>query len=123
MADMLSDGLDWLTDQLHANASRLVTYKRGTQSISLTSIIGRRRFQRQESGGIVNVYSDRDFIVKAAELILNGVVTEPADGDKIVDSLDGATYMLMQFPPEPCFQRVDNGRQFRCHTKRVKAGA
>lgn len=119
MPDLLNTGASWLADQLHANASRTIAYTRGAYSVSLTAVIGRTGFRQMGSNGRSQlIFSDRDFMIQAADLILNSETVKPEAGDQITDS-DG-TFVLTTFNGEPCYRTSDtHGYQLRCHTKKI----
>lgn len=122
MSNMLQAGAEFLKDKLHAAASRSITYTRGANSVALTAVIGRTPFRVQSSGpgGARSqiTWSERDYLIAAAELILGGSLTTPQKGDQITDS-DG-TFELVSINAEPCYRNSDPyGIQLRCHTKRI----
>lgn len=81
-------------------------------------MLGRTPFRTQGGAGRSQmIWSDRDFMFDAAALILNGSAITPAAGDKVTDGT--TTYVLANINGEPCYREIDDGRQLRCHTKRV----
>lgn len=119
MADMLSDGSDWVADQLKSHASRSVTYSRSTASVALTVTIGETIFQAvSEVGAIIHTHS-RDYLFRAEDLVLGGSATLPHRGDRITD--DGKVYEVLAPGREPHYRFTDP-YQFglRVHTKQVE---
>lgn len=83
MADLLSQGAAWLEAQRTKHLTREVTYVRGDDQVTVQATIGRTRFETDD-GTIVRVdYTDRDFLILAADLVLAGQPTEPERGDLI----------------------------------------
>lgn len=119
---MLSRGAEFLADQLHTHAAREVTYTRGANSVTLTAVIGRTPFRIQSSGPGGGrsqiIWTERDYLITAADLILGSTLTTPQKGDQIADS-DG-TFELVSINGEPCYRNSDPyGIQLRCHAKRI----
>jgi hypothetical protein len=126
MPDVIADGLAWLTDQLQANASVSVTYRRGSSSVTFNATIGTSLLRIANPGGDVQIVrTERDFIFPAALLVLGNNAVEPADGDTI-DQLwpDGITRRYQILSPggqEPPWRYSDPRRvQIRAHTKYLK---
>lgn len=81
----LSDAASWLADQLYDHASESVTYARGSDSATITAVIGgrRRREQDQPTGRVVLVGEPMEFQFKPATIIVGGSTITPARGDRI----------------------------------------
>lgn len=118
MADKLHDALSWLQEKQHAYQSRSVTYKRGTDEVTLTALVGRTPFRTQYGVGRSQlIWSERDFVFVKADLILDSAAIIPAKGDRITDGDE--VYELTSINGEPHYRDVDDGLQVRCHTKRI----
>ena len=84
---MLYSGLSWLATTLVAHAARPVVYRRGGLSTTISAIVGRRQPRVEAIAGDVRVEtSERDYLVRAADLRLAGVQVQPARGDYILDN-------------------------------------
>jgi hypothetical protein len=124
MTDLLRTGAAWLAAQMKANAGRVVTYCRGYATVALTATVGRTlmRVQDGRGGGYVE-WTDRDYLVTAADLVMDGARTEPQRGDLIRDANDaGGTDVFEVLAPggEPPWRYADpHGLMLRIHTKRV----
>lgn len=121
MADLLKFGSDWLVDQLKAHVSRQVVYQRGTSEVMVTATIGRTLLRLDDGYGGVRVeWTDRDFLIPAAELLLTGVPVLPERGDRIRE-VDGTHLFEVMTPSgEPPWRWSDVYRKlFRIHTKRI----
>ena len=118
MADLLNDAVQWLAERLHAHASRQVTYSRGSDSVTLSATIGKTLFEVDRGGGVVEHSESRDFLVRAAELVLSGAPVLPQRGDRITDG--GLVYEVMAPGSEPHYRFADPYRtMLRIHTKQV----
>lgn len=124
MAHLLQRGADWLASKLKASESHLVTYVRGTERVSLWATFGQTEYQVYGDSGIKIEYTDRDFIVRAADLILSGELAKPRAGDQIEELVRGElhTYEVMVLTGEDQpFRYCDFNRvMIRIHTKLIK---
>jgi hypothetical protein len=123
MSDMLQSGQIWLADQLKTHASRQVTYQRGNQQTTVASTIGRTLLKLDDGyGGVRMEWTDRDFLIAAADLRLSGLQVVPERGDRVLDA-DGpltVIYEVMAFGGEPPWRFSDPfGTLLRIHTKRI----
>lgn len=124
MADLLKTGAEWLRDRLKAHASRQVTYRRAAASVTLTATVGSSLLKVASGsyGEMQLVRTDRDYLIDAADLVLNDTVVEPAAGDQIDDDTDGRTYEVLAPRGEPPWRYSDNRRTIlRVHCKDVGA--
>lgn len=125
MADLLKQGSDWLVDQMKANASSLVTYRRGSDSVAVQATIGRTVFELDQplaEIGIAQRLESRDYLIQAADLVLAGEQTLPERGDQVEEVLAGTTltYEVMAPRGEPHWRYSDDHRRLlRIHTKAV----
>lgn len=120
MTDILRTGAAWLRDRLKAGAATTVVYAREpTNSVSIPATIGRTAFrQNANTGRSQLVFSDRDYLIDPALLILADGLTTPQKGDRITDS-DGQ-FEVLAYNGEPESRDTDaTGTLRRIHTKRV----
>lgn len=83
MADLLAQGAAWLEQQRTKHLTSTVTYVRGDVQLPVPATIGRTKYEADD-GHVVQVeYTDRDFLILAADLVLGGQVSEPERGDLI----------------------------------------
>ena len=83
MADLLAQGAAWLEQQRTKHLATTVTYVRGAESVEVAATIGRTKVEADD-GHVVRVeFTDRDFLILAADLVLNGQPSEPQRGDLI----------------------------------------
>jgi hypothetical protein len=122
MPDVLEQGLAWLDDQRHAHMTRSVTYERGPDSVQLAATVGRTEFEQVDEHGIVQRLQSRDYLLRAADLVLAGQVTLPKSGDLIRETDGGQTFVYGVMAPggEPPWRYSDPYRKaLRIHTKHV----
>ena len=121
MGDLLHSGLAWLADQLHAHASRPITYRRGVQQVALNATLGRKDFEADAHEGRLYIRAN-DFLVRAADLVLGGQLALPERGDQIDVNFDGATatFEVLGQDGIPPWEFSDPHQQvLRIHTKKV----
>lgn len=122
MADLLQRASDWLEDQRTKYATRVVVYLRGVSSVSLPATVGRTMFEVQGDPGVIERTESRDFLVLAANLVLDGDITLPQRGDRIREAAGDKVqvYEVMAPGQEPCWRYSDPYRKtLRIHTKQV----
>jgi hypothetical protein len=79
--DMIAAGMDWLTGQLQVAASRPVVYRRGVAEIPLCAAFGRTKLMLGNGLGAVRIeWTDRDFLIPTASLVLAGQPIRPQRG-------------------------------------------
>jgi hypothetical protein len=124
MPNLMQTGAAWLAAQLKAHASKTVTYRRTgeTDLEDLAATIGRTEFELVTDDGHVTRFESRDFLVAAADLVLDGSVTVPQRGDRIIETIGDATltYEVLPNASLPAFKYSDEFRNLvRIHTKLV----
>lgn len=122
MGNMLARATAWLADKTEAFAASEVTYVRGAHSVTFSATIGRLLLRTTDKQGTVKTeLTDRDFIFKAARLILDGSQTTPHDGDEIHIAFGTVTkiFTLRPFGDERCWRYSDDQGEvsIRVHTK------
>ena len=122
MPDVLEKGLAWLDDQRHAHMTRTVVYQRGADAVEIAATIGRTEFEQVDEFGAVQRLQSRDFLVRAADLVLAGAPTLPKAGDRIRETVGAQTFVYEVMAPgnEPPWRYSDPYRKaLRVHTKHV----
>ena len=123
MPDLLRAGSDWLAEMLKEHASRPVEYRRGTEEVTLQATIGRTLLKLDDGyGGVRMEWTDRDFLIHAAYLVLGGSPTLPERGDVIRETQGAKTFIYEVMAPgkEPPWRWSDVFRKvLRIHTKQV----
>jgi hypothetical protein len=122
MADLLQQASDWLEEQRTRHASRAVTYARGAQSVALPATVGKTTFEVDDGYGVLVRHESRDFLMLAADLMLDGAPTSPQHGDRIRETQAGQTFVYEVTAPgkEPCWRYSDAYRKtLRIHAKQI----
>ena len=122
MADMLEQGASWLDDQRHQHMTRSVTYARVTSTVDVQATIGRTVFEQADEYGIVTKTESRDYLIRTADLVLDGQPTLPKRGDQIRETDGSSTFVYEVLSPgdEPVFRYSDPYRKaLRIHTKHI----
>lgn len=122
MGDLLNAGLAWLGSQLHAHASRAVTYRRGTQQLVVNATLGRKDYEADSQDGSRLYFRSNDFLISTSDLVLGGKAVLPERGDRIDVVFDGstATFEVLAQDGIPPWEFSDPFQQvIRIHTKKV----
>ena len=120
MTDLLQQSSAWLESQRCRHMTVPVTYRRGEQQVQVLATIGQTVFWIDDgAGGRVRIQS-RDYLITAADLVLDETPVLPVRGDQI---LEGAlTYEVLSPADEPCWRYSDPYRQtLRIHTKGLES--
>ena len=83
MGDLLDKGSAWLESQRTQHMTRDVIYARGIITAVVKATIGRTEYETDNGQVVRTEFTDRDFLISVAELILNGIATLPEEGDQI----------------------------------------
>lgn len=122
--DVLQRASDWWEDQRTRFATRVVTYLRGNSSVEVLATIGRTEFEIAGEYGVVEKAESRDFLILAADLVLDRQATLPERGDRIRETQNATTFVYEVMAPgqEPPWRYSDAYRKtLRIHTKEVDA--
>jgi len=121
--NMLQAGSDWLSSQLKMHASRPVVYQRGVREVTVPAVIGRTLMKLDDGfGGVKMEWTDRDFLIQASDLILDGEPIQPQPGDMIRETNGDVTYVYEVMAPggEPHWRWSDAYHKVkRIHAKQV----
>ncbi len=123
MADLLRQGAAWLDCQRHTHLTQTVRYQRGADSVELSATIGRTEFEQADEYGVLHRIEARDYIIRAADLVLGGETVLPKAGDQIHETEGAVTHVYEVMAPggEPPWRYSDPYRvALRVHTKHVK---
>jgi len=119
---MLEQGASWLDDQRHQHMTRSVSYARGASTVEVQATIGRTEFEQADEFGIVTKTESRDYLIRTADLVLDGQPTLPKRGDQIRETDGSTTFVFEVLSPgdEPVFRYSDPYRKaLRIHTKHI----
>lgn len=95
-----------------------VDYSRAGETVTLSATFGRSEFQVETGSGVMIEYSDRDFIITAADLILGGVQSIPVRGDKITVGTE--EFEVLAPGGAQVYRPCDStGIMVRVHTKKM----
>lgn len=122
MADLLQRASDWLEDQRTRHATRLVIYQRGAAQIEVQATIGKTVFEIDGGAGILEKTESRDYLILAADLVLDDELTLPNRGDRIQET-EGKVFVYEVMSPgrQPHYRYSDPYRKtLRIHTKHVE---
>ena len=125
MNDLLQTGNAWLQAQRHSHLAHTVTYRRGANSVDLDATVGETTFDVESAHGI-ETWEARDFLIRAADLVLEAAATTPARGDRIAQVVGAKTLIFEVMAPgdAPAWRYSDRSRRtFRVHTKLVDTEA
>jgi len=126
VADLLRQGAAWLDGQRHTHLTQTVRYQREAYSVELAATIGRTEFEQADEYGVLHRIEARDYIIRAADLLLGGETVLPKAGDQICETEQAAVhvYEVMASGSEPPWRYSDPYRvALRIHTKHVKTEA
>ncbi|HMP05787.1 MAG TPA: hypothetical protein PJ982_05515 [Lacipirellulaceae bacterium] len=127
MPDLLQSGQAWLADQLHEHVATEVTYRRGAEELTVRATIGRTLLKLDDGyGGVRLEWTDRDYLIRAADLALGGSPTQPQRGDQIREAVGAQTLVYEVLAPgdEPPWRWADpHRRMVRIHTKQIATEA
>lgn len=122
MADLLEKSSAWLEDQREKFMSRTVIYQRGTDTVEVTATIGQTLFAVDNGEGAALQVESRDYLIRAAHLMLGGGPVLPRRGDQIHELQDGVIFIYEVMAPgdEPVWRYSDSYRKtLRIHTKHI----
>src|SRR6185437_6290915 len=101
---------------------RRVVYTRGDSGVMLEAWLGNTLFARNtEEPGASVVWGERDYLFLAADLVIDGRMTLPMLGDRIIETIDGeeVQFELQTATGEPPWRFSDSMRTtIRVNTKR-----
>jgi hypothetical protein len=120
VADLLEGASAWLDAQRLKFMSRTVTYVRGKDSVTVRATIGKSVFEVESGYAVLERVESRDYLVPAADLVLDDETTLPLKGDRIKETDGGKVFVYEVMAPgaEPHFQFSDPYRKtLRIHTK------
>jgi len=123
MTDMISDGAVWLDGMRNDHLTVAVVYSRGSDSVAVQATIGSTDFRLDDGTGASVRYVSRDFLIRTADLVLDGSAIEPRRGDEIQETKGGVVYTHEVMGPdndEPVWRYSDSDRLvMRIHTKQT----
>jgi hypothetical protein len=123
MTNLFRTVSSWLEAKRTAIATSDVTYRRGDRSVCVPATIGRTEYQQDDGYGIITKAESRDFLILAADLILDGMLVLPEVGDRIDEMQCDKTFTYEVLPiggQQTQYRYSDPFRQtLRIHTKLI----
>ena len=95
MGDLLDQGSAWLESQRTLHMTRDVTYARGIITAVVKATIGRTDYETDDGQVVRTEFTDRDFLILAADLVLNGLARLPEEGDQIHET-QGTSILIFE---------------------------
>ncbi len=121
MPNLLDQGSRHLTAQMFRHAASEVVYLAGAGEVVVKAIIGKRDRHEDEVETFGTSYEERDFLIRVADLVLEGESIVPAKGDQIRITENNQSQLYEVLPrrsSEPPWQWSDLYREvYRIHTK------
>jgi hypothetical protein len=122
MTTPLQDGVALLASILKDYESVAVTYNRGQGSVSIAATRQMHQYEVVDAEGFGITMLSRDYIIQAADLILNGSEVTPRPGDRIVETIRSVseTFEVMAIGQMKEYEPLDtDGVMLKIHTKRI----
>jgi hypothetical protein len=103
----------------------VVTYGRGADSATVHAVVGKKLLRLDDGMGNFRMeWTDADFLIPAAELILSGVPATPLRRDTIKRVVAGQiqTYEVHPYDKESCWVWADpHQSMMRIHAKFIRS--
>jgi hypothetical protein len=116
MGDLLRQGCQWLEQMRTAHCASQVTYRRGTDELSVPATIGKPDGSLEDQYGLRVGATMLDFLISAADL--SSAFGRPQSGDQIM--ADGRVYEVLDLAGQGCWRWSGvPGITMRIHTKEV----
>ena len=118
MADLLETGATKMAALFTSHGSTSVVYNRGVESVTVSATIGRTEFDLERDEVVVKQDSAKDFLIAAADLVLDGCQIEPQKGDLVRHVVGGVSkiYKVGEVRGLPAFEPADQyGITLRIH--------
>jgi hypothetical protein len=123
MSDILRTASTWLEARRHAVATTDVVYRRDDRSVCVRATIGRTEYQQDDGAGVIIRAESRDFLIRARDLVIDGLRVLPEAGDRIEETAHGTMFVYEVLPVgslQPHYRYSDPYRQtLRIHTKLI----
>ena len=122
--NLLRTGAAFLADRLSRHAAERVHYLRSAAVTEMPAVLGGSDFDVDQGDGSMLRVHAHDFVIRADQLLLDGIPVEPEEGDRIIVGTLGAgeVYEVMGIPGEPAWRYTDEHRYaYRIHTKHVES--
>jgi len=123
MSDILQDAATWLAGKQKSFLAQTITYTRGNDSVEITAMAAKSTYQVDNGHGIIEEVTLQDFIIDAADLIIDDIEILPQRDDIIEWGVAGVAtrFLVCGMPGVPPFQRDAYRGRLRIHTKEIEA--
>jgi len=123
MADLLAQGSTFLANALHRSASSPVVYSDGTNTAEIDAVRGKTEYEQDDGEGGVVLFSERDFLFRRQDLVLDNRYFLPDEGHTITQTVHGAERVWAVKPSSDgraCFEYLDGYEtMLRVHCKLI----
>lgn len=118
MSNLMHSRAAFLAAQRHAHMTETVTYRRGSDAAELDASRGHSDLEAETDYGVVIEVQTADFLVRAEDLVLGGLVALPHEGDRI--EADGKTFEVRAPGGQAPWRYADAHRlTLRIHTQEL----
>jgi hypothetical protein len=111
----------WLAARQADGEAVVVTYTRGAASAPVAAVVGGvDAFARLPDPSTRVDFTQRDYLVRAADLAAAGFAGDPGDGDRLAETINGAAVVFQVAPRDdgPAWRWSDPERTtYRIHTR------
>lgn len=127
MRNRLREGVDWLRCTMRRTAAELVVYTRGSggTKLQIPATFGQTEIEYDDGQGRIHA-RQRDFIIDAEDLVVNGARVLPAAGDTVAwfdaDRGQTLTYEVMPIGDKHYEPADSFHRQWRIHARLISTG-
>jgi len=123
MTNLLEQGATWLDRQRHNHLTWTVVYQRGELSVQVQATAAQTQCRIIDEYGQAVWVTQRDYLIRTEDLILDGNEVLPQRGDRIRDTQRNKVFVYEVMGPgggEPDWRYWDRHRRtLRIHTKHV----
>lgn len=122
MTNPMQDAIAWAAEKFIDFGGVTITYQRGINSVSLTATPSMHRYEMADSEGFGITALSRDYLVRAADLVIGGTEIVPRAGDRVTETISGVstTFEVMALGELKESEPLDtNGLILKIHTKKI----
>lgn len=123
MKRILELGDTWLRSKLKELDGVSVTYRRGTQFVSVTATRGLRQVESADESGFTLQQRTISFLIDADDLVFDGSRIWPAPGDiiELTEESQAEQFRVIENPAGNCFDFSDRSRTIlRIYTTHIR---
>lgn len=123
MGDLLEVGAAWLHAQRTRHLATTVQYARGSWCVELPATLDRTAMEVDDSSGAWQRHESRDFLLRLADCVVDGVPFVPQRGDRIVHTHGGRRHTFEVMAPgdaAPWRYSDPFHTGYRVHTKHIR---